>query len=81
MVATVYSKPSCPQCDATKRQFTKLGLPFEVVDVTQNQQAADQLRAAGFQQLPVVIAGNNVWSGYRPDRIKQLASILEPATR
>ncbi|PKY65618.1 hypothetical protein CYJ25_08795 [Schaalia turicensis] len=30
MDVTIYSKPNCPQCDATKRKFTKEGLSFEV---------------------------------------------------
>ena len=36
MTVTVFTKPHCPQCDATKRQLTKLGVPFETVDLTQN---------------------------------------------
>ncbi|OZG64767.1 glutaredoxin family protein [Bifidobacterium eulemuris] len=85
MAVTVYSKPSCPQCDATKRQLTALGVPFAVVDVTQDAQAAELLRTAGFMQVPVVLADNDIWSGYRPDKIKQLAATAganrrEPAT-
>ena len=33
MTVTVFTKPYCPQCDATKRQLTKLGVPFETVDL------------------------------------------------
>ena len=50
MTVTVFTKPHCPQCDATKRQFTKLGVPFETVDLTQNPSTLEQLQAAGFQQ-------------------------------
>ena len=32
MTVTVFTKPHCPQCNATKRQLTKLGVPFETVD-------------------------------------------------
>ena len=51
MTVTVFTKPHCPQCDATKRQLTKLGVPFETVDLTQNPSTLEQLQAAGFQQL------------------------------
>lgn len=34
MTITVFTKPHCPQCDATKRQFTKLGVNFETVDLS-----------------------------------------------
>ena len=55
MTVTVFTKPHCPQCDATKRQLTKLGVPFETVDLTQNPSTLEQLQAAGFQQAPVVM--------------------------
>ena len=51
MTVTVFTKPHCPQCDATKRQLTKLGVPFETVDLTQNPSTLEQLQAAGFPFL------------------------------
>ena len=36
--------------------------------------AADTLRAQGFRQLPVVVAGDTSWSGFRPDMINRLAA-------
>ena len=72
-VATVFTKPHCPQCDATKRQLTKLGVPFETVDLAQNPSTLEQLQAAGFQQAPVVITPDNSWTGYRPDLIREVA--------
>lgn len=74
---TVFTKPHCPQCDATKRQFTKLGVNFETVDLTQSPSILDQLREAGFRQAPVVITPDSSWSGYRPDLIAQIADKLE----
>ena len=49
MTVTVFTKPHCPQCNATKRQLTKLGVPFETVDLTENPGTLEQLQAAGFQ--------------------------------
>lgn len=51
MTVTVFTKPHCPQCDATKRQLTKLGVPFETVDLTQNPSTLEQLQAAGSSRL------------------------------
>ena len=53
--------------------FTKLGVPFETVDLTQNPSTLEQLQAAGFQQAPVVITPDNSWTGYRPDLIREVA--------
>ena len=73
MTVTVFTKPRCPQCDATKRQLTKLGIPFETVDLSDNPSTLDQLQQAGFKQAPVVITPDRSWTGYRPDLIRELA--------
>lgn len=73
MTVTVFTKPRCPQCDATKRQLTKLGVPFETVDLSENPSTLEQLQQAGFKQAPVVITPDNSWTGYRPDLIRSLA--------
>lgn len=73
MPITVFTKPHCPQCDATKRQFDKLGLPYETVDLSENPSTLDQLHEAGFRQAPVVITPTDSWSGYRPDLIRAYA--------
>ena len=33
----------------------------------------EQIKNAGFKQIPVVISPNSSWSGHRPDLIRQLA--------
>ena len=43
-----------------------------MVNVDLVPDAADTLRAQGFRQLPVVIAGETSWSGFRPDMINRL---------
>ena len=72
MAITVYSKPMCVQCDATYRALDKQGLDYRSVDVTQDVEALEYIKGLGYQQAPVVIAGEDHWSGYRPDRIKAL---------
>ena len=49
MTVTVFTKPYCPQCDATKRQLTKQGVIFETVNLEQNPETLAQLQQAGFQ--------------------------------
>lgn len=73
MTVTVFTKYRCPQCEATKRQLTKQGIDFDVVDLADNPSTLGQLQEAGFKQAPVVITPDASWSGYRPDLIKQLA--------
>lgn len=70
---TVYSKPLCVQCDATKRALAKAGIAYNVVDVTDDPEALAKIKALGYVQAPVVITADDHWSGFRPDLIKTLA--------
>lgn len=73
MSITVFSKPACVQCDATYRALDKAGLEYTVVDITEDAEALDSVKALGYQQAPVVFADGDHWSGYRPDKVKALA--------
>ncbi len=74
MTITVYTKPACVQCNATYRALDKAGVDYEVVDISENPEARDFVMALGYLQAPVVVAGDDHWSGFRPDRIKALVT-------
>jgi glutaredoxin-like protein NrdH len=86
---TVYSKPRCPQCDATARLLNRMGAPYTKVDVTEDDVAYEFVKQLGYQQAPVVVVrdlhkeesdderGDNIvehWSGFNPDRVKRAAT-------
>ncbi|MHB0776092.1 glutaredoxin-like protein NrdH [Halomonas sp. WWR20] len=73
MTIKIYSKPACVQCTATYRALDKQGLEYTVVDLTENLAARQTVEDLGYRQLPVVVAGDDHWSGFRPDRIQALA--------
>jgi glutaredoxin-like protein NrdH len=70
---TVYTKPSCVQCDATKRMMDKLKISYSVVDVTVDTEAFDMIVSKGFKSVPVVITNDDAWAGFNPDKISELA--------
>lgn len=74
MAVTVYTKPACVQCNATYKALEKQGIEFQKVDITLDSGARDYVLALGYLQAPVVVAGDEHWSGFRPDRIKGLAN-------
>lgn len=80
MSVTVYSKPHCVQCDATKRSLTRQGIAYEEVDITIDDAARDYALSLGYQQAPVVVTDNDSWSGFRPDKISTILPYLEAAT-
>ena len=73
MDVTLYSKPFCVQCDATKRALNKAGIAYDVVDITEDAEALAMVKSLGYVQAPVVITSEDHWSGFRPDKVKALA--------
>ena len=76
MTIAVYSKPSCVQCTATYRALDKLGVEYEIFDVSTDEKALQTVKELGYMQAPVVIAGDDHWSGFRPDKIAGLAAAV-----
>ena len=76
MAITVYSKPSCVQCTATYRALDSKGIEYEIHDLSVDADALEQVKSLGYMQAPVVITDEGHWSGFRPDKIDELASRL-----
>ena len=69
MTVVVYTKPACGGCIGTKRHLDRLGITYSEAPI-------DDIRALATEQgimaAPVVVAGEQMWGGYRPDRIDAL---------
>lgn len=67
----VYTMQSCIQCHLTTKALDRLGVAYETADAEAH---VEELRELGYRQAPVVIAGDDHWSGFQPDRIAALAA-------
>lgn len=76
MTITVYTKPSCVQCNATYRALDSKGIEYEVLDLSEDAAALEKVKELGYLQAPVVVADDEHWSGFRPDKIAELANRL-----
>ncbi|MGO2336630.1 glutaredoxin-like protein NrdH [Providencia sp.] len=70
----IYSKPNCVQCNATYQALDRKSIPYQIIDLTLDIQAFELVKRLGYQQVPVVIVGDQHWSGFRPDMINGLVS-------
>jgi glutaredoxin-like protein NrdH len=75
MAITVYTKPSCVQCTATYRALENKGIEFEIFDLSVDEKALETVKELGYLQAPVVITDSDSWSGFRPDKIEELARL------
>ena len=78
---TVYSTgPGCMRCTLTCRWLTVASIPFTVVDLTAEQNAAQRSFVTdelGYTEAPVVLVDDDPqhhWSGFRPNLIDRLAA-------
>lgn len=83
MTVKVYGREKgCVQCDATKRRLARDEIPFDFIDVNEDEKAFAYILGLGYQQVPVVevtqrregpgTAVYSAWSGYRPGHIEGL---------
>lgn len=66
MNVTVYSKPRCVQCDATKRALNKAGITYKLVDITEDAAARERIMSLGYLQAPWSSPGRTTGRGTAP---------------
>ncbi|MBS1673153.1 MAG: glutaredoxin-like protein NrdH [Actinobacteria bacterium] len=72
----VYSKPNCVQCNATYRALDAKGIPYRVVDLSEDANALEYVKDldSTYMQAPIVVVDeHDHWSGFRPDQIERIA--------
>lgn len=77
MQVTVYTTPTCPQCEMTKKVLTKGNVNFDVVDLSTDSKAMAYIKEElGYAAAPVVVAGTKHWSGFRLGALQTLANAI-----
>lgn len=77
MQVTVYTTPTCPQCEMTKKVLTRGNIEFETVDLSTNPEAMTYVKEElGYAAAPVVVAGTQHWSGFRLGALDALSKAI-----
>lgn len=69
---TVYWMQGCGPCGQTKRWLEKEGVEFDAVELKTTEDFENLIHPMGYKQVPVVVAGEDHWSGFRINRLKEL---------
>lgn len=56
----LYSKPQCPYCDRAKIWLENNDLPYEVVNIMENQTAFDFIKSKGHRTVPQIYFNDEV---------------------
>lgn len=71
---TVYSKNNCMQCRMTKKFLEENGADFQEINIDVETDKIDYVKSLGFTSAPVIEAGEVVFSGFQPAKLKELLS-------
>lgn len=73
---TVYSTPTCPFCIRAKQFLKQSGTPFEDIDISQDEAAADQIqRRSGQMGVPVIDIDGQLIIGFDKEKIQEALGI------
>ncbi|MEW6100777.1 MAG: glutaredoxin family protein [Candidatus Omnitrophota bacterium] len=68
----IYSTPTCPYCIRAKQFLKDSGIPYEDVDVSANQEAAEMMvQKSGQMGVPVLEIDGDIIVGFDKERIRQ----------
>jgi len=72
----VYSTPTCPWCIRIKQFLKDNNITFEDIDVSDNQQAAEEMvQKSGQMGVPVLDISGEIIVGFDKERIKTALGI------
>lgn len=73
MKIDVYTTKRCVQCKMVKKRLYENELKYNVIDIEENDDARELLKALGYQSVPVMIVdGQEPVVGFRPNVIDKL---------
>ena len=77
---TIYSTPTCPWCEKTKEFLNEKGVKFDVIDLTENpEKAQEMVNKSGQMGVPVTIikkgGKETVIVGFDKEKISKTLSL------
>jgi len=76
MKVIVYSTPTCPYCDFAKDFLKENNIEFEAVDVSVDQERAQEMiQKSGQMAVPVIDVDGQIVIGFNKAKLKQLLGL------
>ncbi|MFU2164025.1 glutaredoxin-like protein NrdH [Streptococcus pluranimalium] len=74
---TIFSKNNCMQCQMAKKFLEKEGLSFQEINIDENPEHIEYVKSLGFSAAPVIQAGNVVFSGFQPAKLREIVALAQ----
>ena len=60
------------QCEMTKKLWEKAGAHLQEISMDERPDMIDYVKSLGFTAAPVIKAGEIVFSGFQPNKLKEI---------
>jgi glutaredoxin-like YruB-family protein len=78
MKIKIYSAPNCPWCQLAKEFLSEHQIPFEDIDVSQNEAALNEMISKTNQMgVPVIDIDGQIIIGFDKNRLMELLNLQE----
>lgn len=75
---TIYTTPTCQYCDAAKKYLNRHGVEYDEKDVSEDEQAREEMVDKSHQLgVPVIIVENHVFVGFNKKEVGKALGIID----
>lgn len=71
----VYTSSTCPYCVAAKNFLHENSVEFEERNVSESEEARNELIEKGYRGVPVIVVGEEEVVGFEEDRLRGLLEL------
>lgn len=71
----VYTSSTCPYCVAAKNFLHENNVEFEERNVSESEEARNELIEKGYRGVPVIVVGEEEVVGFEEDRLRGLLEL------
>ncbi len=74
----IYSTPGCSPCDQAKKYLSEKGVEFDLVDVSSDPEAFQEMRklSRGAKTAPIISVCDQVLLGFKREELEKAVSCL-----
>lgn len=72
-MVTIYSKNNCVQCKMTKRFLDTNHVEYQEINLDEQPEYIEHVKNLGFNAAPVIQTATEAFSGFQPNKLKQLS--------
>ena len=72
-MVTIYSKNNCVQCKMTKRFLDTNHVEYREINLAAQPEYIEHVKSLGFNAAPVIQTATDAFSGFQPNKLKQLS--------